>query len=353
MLDSMENPIIDDIGSIPLPDYAREEQYKRIYWDLYKSIVSGTNLEDLMLHRGFKSTVIQPIIDSFQLKINCGIEISTYSRHWDMHSPFLIPIEKYATAPYVIEKKKARIIEVDILRKYGKYLYEKTGRKTQCKVSVTGALELYLKLKGFSVYKDLALNLAESVNSFLKNSIYSDKYFETPLVSIDEPSIGIITFNQISDDDIIDILERESSGLNPEIQIHLHSLVKSEIPLNCKNIDVLTCEYASRTNQKIPKSKLDKYDKFMRVGITRTNISNLIAGEIEAGESPKKFETEEGLISIIDSEARIKRRYKEAVKHYGDRLRYVGPDCGLIGWQSHKVVLELLKRTVNAVKDLR
>jgi 5-methyltetrahydropteroyltriglutamate--homocysteine methyltransferase len=240
-----------------------------------------------------------------------------------------------------------------MLREYAKHHYEETGVKTQCRVSVTGALELYLKLKGFAVYKDIALNLARSVNSFFKNSIYSEKFFETPVISIDEPSIGIITFNLISDDDIVDILETESSGLNPEIQIHLHSLAKSEIALNCSNIDVLTCEYASRSDQKIPKNTLEKYDKFMRVGITRTNISNIIADEIEAGVPPKHFETDEGLISIIDSSTRIKTRYKEAVKHYGDRLKYVGPDCGLIGWQSHKVVSVLLNRTVSAVKELR
>jgi 5-methyltetrahydropteroyltriglutamate--homocysteine methyltransferase len=123
--------------------------------------------------------------------------------------------------------------------------------------------------------------------------------------------------------------------------------------LKSKNIDVITCEYASRPNQSILKAKLEQADKFMRVGITRTNISNLIADEIEAGASPKKFETDEGLISIIDSKARIKKRYKEAVELYGDRLKYVGPDCGVIGWHSHKVVSKLLKRTVAAVKDVR
>jgi 5-methyltetrahydropteroyltriglutamate--homocysteine methyltransferase len=353
MVDSIDYPIIDDIGSIPLPAYAREEDFKEMYWDLYKAIISGANWDELMLHRGFKSTIIRPIIDSFQLKINCGIEIPTYSRHWDMHTPFLFPIENYAIQPYHIDNTKARIIEVDILREYAKHHFEETGIKTQCRVSVTGALELYLKLKGFAVYKDIALNLARSINSFFKKAIYSDRYFETPVIAIDEPSIGIITFNLISDDDIVDILEKESSGLNQEIQIHLHSLAKSEIALNCKNIDVLTCEYASRTDQKIPKKLLEKYDKFMRVGITRTNISNLIADQIEVGIPPKHFANDEGLISIIDSKNRIKKRYKEAIKYYGDRLRYVGPDCGLIGWQSHKVVSALLSRTVSAVKELR
>ena len=271
----------------------------------------------------------------------------------DWKSPFLNPIEKYSKDPFLIEREKAKIIEVEIIRTFAKELYKSTGKKTKCRIPVTGALELYLRVKGHTVYKDIALNFARSVNRFIKNSMFNEKYFETPLISIDEPSIGIITYNQISDDDITDILEVESSGINAEIQIHLHSLTKSSVVLKSQNIDILTCEYASNTSQKIPKKRLEEVDKFIRVGVTRTNISNIIADKIEKGEDPKKFETTEGLISIIDSKARIQKRYKEAVNHYGGRLKFVGPDCGVIGWQNHDVVRVLFKRTVEAIKEIR
>ena len=350
---TVDYPIIDDIGSIPLPDYVSSTQFKKFYWDVYKAIISGVKRNEIMSHRGFKNNVIQPIIDSYKLKVDCGVEIPSYSRHWDMHSPFLYPIEIYAENPFLIEKSKAHVIEIDIIREYARDVYNSTGYKTKCRVCVTGALELYLKLKGFSVYKDIALNLAKSVNSFIKNSLFNDKFFETPLISIDEPSIGIITYNQISDDDITDILEVESSHLNAEIQIHLHSLTKSEVALNCTNINVLTCEFASNRHGIIQKKALDEADKYIRVGITRTDISNIISKFIDRGIDPKTFETSEGLISIIDSKERIKKCYKEALKLYGDRFKYVGPDCGVIGWQNHEVVSELFRRTVEAVKEIR
>ncbi|MBD3254968.1 MAG: hypothetical protein GF383_07730 [Candidatus Lokiarchaeota archaeon] len=345
-------PIIDDIGSIPLPDYVNSEQFKKLYWTTYKAILSGKK-EDIKSNRGLKSNVILPILDSFKLKLESGLEIPSYSRHWDMHTPFLNPIGEYSSKPFLIDDKKARIIEVEIIREYAKDYYNSTGKKIRCRVCATGALELYLKARGYAVYKDMALNLAKSVNAFLKNSLFNDKYFETPLISIDEPSIGLITYNQITDDDITDILEVESSNINADVQIHLHSLIKSDVALNCRNIDILTCEYASNIHHIIPKKKLDSYDKFIRVGITRTNISNIIAEYIDKGVSPRRFETTEGLFSIIDSKERIKKRYKEAKELYSDRLKYVGPDCGVIGWQNHNVVSELFRRTVEAVKEMR
>ncbi|MBD3196720.1 MAG: hypothetical protein GF317_16810, partial [Candidatus Lokiarchaeota archaeon] len=45
-------PIIDDVGSIPLPDYARKMQFKEMYWDLYKAIINGVKWDELKHHRG-------------------------------------------------------------------------------------------------------------------------------------------------------------------------------------------------------------------------------------------------------------------------------------------------------------
>ena len=144
-------PIIDDVGSIPLPDYVNVDQFKKLYWDTYKAIISG-NQNEILSNRGLNLNVIQPIIDSFKLKLKCGLEIPSYSRHWDMHTPFLKPIEDYSYEPFLIEKNKARIIEVDILRNFAKEYYDSTGYKIKCRICVTGALELNLKIKGDSVY---------------------------------------------------------------------------------------------------------------------------------------------------------------------------------------------------------
>ena len=52
----------------------------------------------------------------------------------------------------------------------------------------------------------------------------------------------------------------------------------------------------------------------------------------------------------MDPPERIERCLKAAVAHYGDRLKYVGPDCGLSGWAPPELANELLTRTVKVVK---
>jgi 5-methyltetrahydropteroyltriglutamate--homocysteine methyltransferase len=140
---------------------------------------------------------------------------------------------------------------------------------------------------------------------------------------------------------------------NFDSQIHLHSLNAYDIALNIDALDVLTCEYASNQKNTIPKRELEKYDKFIRVGVSRTNIDSMISDQIDKGHNPREFETEKGILSIIDSSERIQKRYKEAISLYGDRLKYVGPDCGLKSWNSQRVAFEVLHRTVEAIKSVR
>ena len=81
-------------------------------------------------------------------------------------------IEKYHEdeMPYVIKEDMARVIEVDIIREYARDYYRSHGTKSELRVCITGALELYLKLQGLSVYKDLALDLAEPLGKLLKGA---------------------------------------------------------------------------------------------------------------------------------------------------------------------------------------
>ena len=169
-------PLIDDIGSFPLPEYAIPSRFKKYYWDVYKAIVGGLKRNMIMEHRGLRINVIQPIIDSFKRKIESGLDIASYPRHWDMHTPFLTPIEGYPSEPYLIEPSKARVIEVDIIREYARDYYKSTGTKLRARVCITGALELFLKSKGSFVYKDIAINFAKSINNFVKNSLYHDEF---------------------------------------------------------------------------------------------------------------------------------------------------------------------------------
>ena len=264
--------------------------------------------------------------------------------------------------PHVIQPEFARFLEVDVIKNWAKRNYEVTGEKVKLKVCISGPLELYFKKIGFGVYKDMAMQFSESVNRFLKNSIIKEKYIETTTVAIDEPSLGYVTISGASDDDLIAIYDKSVEGLDVDVQIHLHSLNSFKIPLQTKHINIMTSEFASNPKNVIDKKYLDDYDKFMRVGITRTNLNAIMADALDSGmqiESPDEFSNSvsknntNSRFNLIDSKARIEKNLMAGIKNYGDRLKYVGPDCGLSSWNPPELSQELLKRTAQVVQEYK
>jgi 5-methyltetrahydropteroyltriglutamate--homocysteine methyltransferase len=142
-------------------------------------------------------------------------------------------------------------------------------------------------------------------------------------------------------------------GVDVTSQIHLHTLNRAIIPLQTKNIDVITCEYASDNSNVILKKELEKYDKFMRVGITRTNINSLMAEALDSGVSQEEVKSFEGTMNLIDPKERIEKNLIDALKRYDDRLSFVGPDCGLSGWYPPQVAYELLHRTYEVIEKVK
>jgi 5-methyltetrahydropteroyltriglutamate--homocysteine methyltransferase len=59
------------------------------------------------------------------------------------------------------------------------------------------------------------------------------------------------------------------------------------------------------------------------------------------------------MLELIDSKERIKKTLLEALKLYGDRLKYIGPDCSLQGWQIPEVAYELLERTCEVINEVK
>jgi len=78
-----------------------------------------------------------------------------------------------------------------------------------------------------------------------------------------------------------------------------------------------------------------------------------MAEKLDAGASLDEFKTFEGTMSLIDSEKFIKKNLLFALKHYGDRVKFVGPDCGLKGWNPPQVAYELLRRTYEVIKEVK
>ncbi|MFX0187368.1 MAG: hypothetical protein ACFE8A_06500 [Candidatus Hodarchaeota archaeon] len=347
-----EFPIFDDIGSFPLPEHIDLDRFKHFYWITYKAL-GNKNYQDILEHSGINNYFIHPILQSFQLKLKAGVEIVNYPQHMDMYNQFLIPLSDYEKEPGLIDPEKAYIPEMYVIDNYAKKYYEKTGNSLKVKICVTGPIELYIKQQGFTIYSDLALNFAKSVNSFIKNSIVNEKYMETSIISIDEPSFGYIDIFNVNNDEIIQIFDKSIEGINATNQIHLHTLNKATLAMQTKNFDVLTCEYASDPTNKIPKKDLEQYDKFIRVGITRTNIDNIIAEKLDSGISMDEINTLSGKLNLIDSKEKIKKNLLTAMEIYDDRLKYIGPDCGLGGWQLPQIAYELLNRTYKVIEKVK
>ena len=348
-----EFPKFDDVGSFPLADNIDKETFDRFYWIAYKAFV---NHNDIFQNKGIQIQFLQPLLESFKYKLSAGVEIINYPQHMDMYKQFLKPIIDYEKEPNLIDPEKAYVPEMFVIKQFARDLFEKTGQKLNVKLCVTGPIELYVRKHQFTVYYDLALNLANSVNIFLKNSIINTKYLSTKVVSIDEPSLGYMDIMNTNNADLIKIFDASLEGIKRKdmtIQIHIHTLNRADIPLNSEHIDVLTCEYAADSSNKIPKKTLDSYDKFIRVGITRTNIDNIIAEILDKGESWEHLQTFDGMISLIDSQAIIRKNLLTAMEIYGERLKFVGPDCGLGGWLHPQIAYELLLRTQKVISEVR
>ncbi|MFX1238275.1 MAG: hypothetical protein ACFFAS_02775 [Promethearchaeota archaeon] len=345
-----EFPLFDDVGSFPLSENIDLEAFNKYYWIAYKGL---TNKSDIFENRGIANYFNNPFLQSFQHKLKAGVEIINFPQHIDMYQQFLKPIKDYEKEPGLIESDKAIIPEMFVLEKFAEEHFENEGKAIEVKICITGPIELYLKQHGFTIYSDMALNYARSVNHFLKNSSINTKYMKTSVISIDEPSFGYVDLANITNDEIIQVFDKSLENLSATTQIHLHTLNLAQVPLLSKNIDVLTCEYASDKRNKIPKKDLDHHDKFMRVGITRTNINSIMAEKLDSGINYNYFKTIDGVLSLIDSKQTIKKNLTDALKHYGDRLRYVGPDCGLSGWKPPQVAFKLLSTTNQAIQEIR
>jgi len=346
-------PLFDDVGSFPLPENLDKEIFNKFYWLGYRSLIKNS---DIYSNKGISIHFIEPIIKAFELKLKAGVEIINYPQYMNMHTQFLQPIADFAIKPNLIDLSKACIPEVIIIEKYAKDYYEETGKSLQIKLCVTGPVDLYIKQFKFSIYPDMVLNFAKSVNSFLKNSVRYNKYINTSIISIDEPSFGYVDMVNISDDDLIKIYEKSLEGIKTNkntTQMHIHTLNRADIPLKTRSFDVITCEYASDKSNKISKKTLEQYDKFIRVGITRTNIDNIIAEKIDAGANWEDLKAFNGTLSLIDSEKIIKKNLLDAIEHYGERLKFIGPDCGLGGWRVPEVAFELLKRTKKVIDSVK
>lgn len=336
---------VDDVGSFPLPKSIERKVFDEAYKLAREHVANGKNLrENPFLYKNFYEVVVE----SFFRKLKTGLDVVNYPQHYDIRRQFAEPIHKaMERGTYIVEEKDAIIPEVHVINEEAKRIYEGIGKRIALRVCVTGPLELYLKEIGTTLYKDVLFMFAETVRRFAKNAILNSKYVKTEVVALDEPSFG---FQEISADKetTVEALEK-ALNFEGDVQkhIHMHSPARIVDILNVKNLDVVSIEYAASpcSLEFISKSILEKTDKFIRVGIARTDIDSIIAELYEKGI------TKPEIGQLVEDEKTIRKRFENATEKFGERMTFTGPDCGLGGWPTQEAAQLLLERTVRAVKQ--
>ncbi len=331
--------IYDDIGSYPLPEGTSKEWIEKAF-----------AMPDDALYG--------MIEDAMWQKINAGVELPTYPQFQHMVAQFSEPMmdDTKTEAPLLIKYEEARIIELEALETLAARYKADRGEKLKLRVCVTGPIELYYNQFQPPVYMDIVLNIAKSVCRFIKHSIECARNYEVRCVSIDEPSMGLDP--RIEEDEaVIKALETASQfafqkGI--DTQIHLHSPIFYELVCQVEGISVIGVESAANPSllQLIDREMLERYDKYLRVGIARTDIMSM-AAEYDERHHTRAFGDETILKAIIDeynNPERVKQRLKHAHAIFGDRIKYTGPDCGLRSFPGQDLAFRLLKNTADGKK---
>lgn len=333
--------IFDDVGSYPLP-----------------AGVSRKWVEESLAKNPDDERLRKVVEDAFRQKIKAGVELPNYPQFQNMISQFLTPImdnSRWET-PMLMREGEAKIPEVELLAGVAAEL----GKRLKLRLCVTGPIELYYYKFGASLYMDVLLNIAESLNRFIKWGVEraAALNMEVKAVSLDEPSLGLNP--KIREEGISEALEAASKFAHShkiDVQLHLHSPLFYKHVLSIEGVSVIGVESAANPSylDLIDRRDLERHDKFLRVGVARTDILNM-AAEYNEQHDTNVFKEPDGLTKVVDlynSPEEVKARLKKAHSVFGDIIKYVGPDCGLGTFPSQEVAFLLLKNTAKGLKLFR
>ena len=316
-----EGIFFDDVGSYPLP---RGVSLKNLSANQYLDLVRSTLAK----------------------KTAAGVEVPTYPQFRDMVRMFMDPIEdmELAESPYLIRQENAEICELKALL---------PGQ--QVRVCVTGPLELYISAFGATNYKDILYNIAESVARFLENARDQGRMC---VASLDEPSLGISSQIVFQEDEIIEALKIASEPCKGmDCEVHLHSPLHAELCARVPGISIVGIESAAHPDylRLVDRKILEDNDTYLRAGIARTDILSMSASlnerlAVNLWNDMPRLENE---ILKMESSHVMQKRLEAAHVLFGDRLRAVGPDCGLGSWPNQDIAGRILTNCAAAVKSFR
>jgi 5-methyltetrahydropteroyltriglutamate--homocysteine methyltransferase len=321
--------LVDDIGSFPLPAGIKRETFGRAYEAAREAIIAGEDpFKDEFTQKNFCNIVVE----SFKKKLSTGLDAVNFPQHYSgmkqVGDAIHAAMEK---GSFAVDEKEAFLPEIYVLNREAKSLSEECGRKIQLRVSIFGPIEQYLAEVGATAFPDVLDGFAQTINRFAKNSVLNSKYIETKVVSIDEPSLGHSTFSGTSQQ-VRETLEKAYDFQGPIKQIHLHFASVVYDLLSVRGLDVLSFEYAAspKNIEDVSKGMLEKADKQIRVGVSRTDIDAIYAELYERGITQPSTE------QLVETEETMRKRFRFAKEKYGERMTFTGPDCGLGSWPSQE-----------------
>jgi len=337
-------PLVDDVGSFPLPTSVDREVFGRAYESARQAIVVGEDpFKYDFVHKNYCSIVL----DMFRRKLRSGLDVTNFPQSQDAVKKVGEVIHRaMERGSFVVDSREAILPEVCVINAEAKRLSEEFGKKICLRVSIFGPMEQYLKEIGTTAYADVLESFAETIRRFCENSILDNKYIKTEVVSIDEPSFGFFNIN--TDSSLLcEVLDKAFDFKGPTRQIHLHSSARLPDLLGVKNVDVLSFEYAAspKNIEGISKRMLESADKFIRVGVARTDIDSILAELHDKGYAQPTAE------QLVEAQDVIRKRFLFAKEKYGDCMTFTGPDCGLGSWPNPESAQLLLERTVAAVRS--
>ena len=338
----MQDIIFIDGGSLPTPEGTTREWVK----------TAAENRDE-------DEKLFSVIREAFRRKIDVGVHVPTYPQFRDMIGQFLdiIKDEKNCYEPYVLKEENAKILELEIIDEVAKQYREETGETLEVRVCVAGPTDLYLQAFVETDYADAYHVLALDIEDFIKQAFVAAKNFKIKVIALDEPSLGINDRIQFSDADIVSALTVASAYARKQgadMEIHLHSPLKYK--LVCETpINVIGFEYAASPSylSLLDKQVLEDSNTYIRLGVSRTDISSLIGivNETYGVNAWKDREYMQKIVTDLETPKVVKKRLETGYSVLGDRIKYASPDCGLAFWPDQELAFKLLENTAKGVNE--
>ena len=324
----------------------------------------------------FEETVVTSFID----KIEAGIGIPNYPQFRDMNKMFFEMIDgvKRVKTGYMqtnvlsVKTEKSYVPEVMAIKENSQEIYERIGKLYEARICVTGPYTLSSLL----TYQtgETFICLGNLISQIIENNIFSEKYGKVSLVTVDEPTFGLLDDSLIGyDSDGREHLRKAwesilQKAVSKGVQtcLHLHSTA-DKLFWEIEPLNIVECHVDDPLyKMKETKEHLDSTDKFLKASICITNFDKLIKENVisacqqkldEFSVNQRVAEIWKGILNkklkpevFVEDAKLMRKRLIKIVNQFGvERVPYAGPECGLKGFPTYECALECLKRVSTTV----